>query len=129
MGGLEVRDRAGQWRFAPPLPDAIVINTGDLMERWTNGRFRSTVHRVRPIAGDRGSLFDRAVRRSGQRGSGGVHPELHRARDAVALSCHHGWRAPAPERSKRRTAETALQILQQMQAEPRRLARRDRPEP
>ena len=53
VGGLEVRDRAGRWRFAPPLADAIVINTGDLMERWTNGRFRSTVHRVRPIVGDR----------------------------------------------------------------------------
>lgn len=52
VGGLEVRDRAGQWRFAPPLPEAIVINTGDLMERWTNGHFRSTVHRVRPIVGD-----------------------------------------------------------------------------
>ena len=53
VGGLEVRDRAGQWHFAPPLQDAIVINTGDLMERWTNGHFRSTVHRVQPIAGDR----------------------------------------------------------------------------
>ena len=53
VGGLEVRDRAGHWHLAPPLPDAIVINTGDLMERWTNGQFRSTVHRVRPIVGDR----------------------------------------------------------------------------
>lgn len=53
VSGLEVRDRTGQWRFAPPMADAIVINTGDLMERWTNGRFRSTLHRVRPITGDR----------------------------------------------------------------------------
>jgi isopenicillin N synthase-like dioxygenase len=35
------------------MPGAIVINTGDLMERWTNGHFRSTVHRVRPISGTR----------------------------------------------------------------------------
>jgi len=52
VGGLEVRDSAGRWRFAPPIADAIVINTGDLMERWTNGYFRSTLHRVRPITGD-----------------------------------------------------------------------------
>jgi isopenicillin N synthase-like dioxygenase len=53
VGGLEVRDSTGQWRFAPPLANSIVINTGDLMERWTNGYFRSTLHRVRPITGDR----------------------------------------------------------------------------
>jgi isopenicillin N synthase-like dioxygenase len=49
--GLEVRDANGEWRSAPPVPGAVVINTGDLMERWTNGRFRSTLHRVRPITG------------------------------------------------------------------------------
>jgi isopenicillin N synthase-like dioxygenase len=53
VGGLELRDADGEWRLAPPVPQAVLINTGDLMERWTNGRFPSTVHRVRPISGTR----------------------------------------------------------------------------
>ena len=53
VGGLEVRDAQGVWIPAPPVPGCTVINTGDLMERWTNGRFRSTLHRVRPIEGAR----------------------------------------------------------------------------
>ncbi len=53
VGGLELLGQDGQWLPAPPLQGAAVINTGDLMERWTNGRFRSTVHRVRPISGNR----------------------------------------------------------------------------
>lgn len=53
VGGLELRDASGEWRAAPPLTDSAIINTGDLMERWTNGRFRSTRHRVRPISGNR----------------------------------------------------------------------------
>jgi isopenicillin N synthase-like dioxygenase len=53
VGGLELLGADGAWHPAPPVSDAIVINTGDLMERWTNGRFRSTVHRVRPVTGPR----------------------------------------------------------------------------
>ena len=53
VGGLELLGADGQWHSAMPMQRAAVINTGDLMERWTNGRFRSTVHRVRPISGDR----------------------------------------------------------------------------
>ena len=58
VGGLELLGADGQWQPAVPMGGAAVINTGDLMERWTNGRFRSTVHRVRPITGkqDRYSL-------------------------------------------------------------------------
>ncbi len=45
-GGLEVADRDGTWHEARVVPDSFVINVGDLMSRWTNGRWRSTLHRV-----------------------------------------------------------------------------------
>lgn len=46
VGGLEVMNRQGNWISAPSVPDAVLINTGDLMERWSNDVFRSTQHRV-----------------------------------------------------------------------------------
>lgn len=45
-GGLQVRNRSGQWIEAPPIPGTLVCNIGDLLQRWTNDRFVSTVHRV-----------------------------------------------------------------------------------
>jgi isopenicillin N synthase-like dioxygenase len=46
VGGLEVLDLGGRWVGVPPVPGAFVINIGDLMARWTNDRWRSTLHRV-----------------------------------------------------------------------------------
>jgi isopenicillin N synthase-like dioxygenase len=34
-----------------PVEDALVINIGDLMQRWTNDRFRATRHRVINMSG------------------------------------------------------------------------------
>jgi isopenicillin N synthase-like dioxygenase len=46
-GGLEVLDpRTETWTPVPAQPGAIVVNLGDLMARWTNDRWRSTMHRV-----------------------------------------------------------------------------------
>ncbi|WP_304640923.1 isopenicillin N synthase family dioxygenase [Pseudomonas sp.] len=45
-GGLEVCTRAGDWIRATPIPGTVVVNTGDLMQRWTNHVFCSTPHRV-----------------------------------------------------------------------------------
>jgi len=48
-GGLQVKasdERSGGWTPVPREPGAFVINLGDLMSRWTNDRWVSTLHRV-----------------------------------------------------------------------------------
>ena len=46
IGGLEIQQRNGEWAAMPPIPGTLVVNIGDLLERWSNRRYRSTVHRV-----------------------------------------------------------------------------------
>lgn len=44
--GLEIMSPSGQWLQAPVVPDGLVVNIGDMMMRWTNGLYKSTMHRV-----------------------------------------------------------------------------------
>jgi len=45
-GGLQVRNRDGSWQDIKYVPGSFVINIGDLMARWTNDAWVSTLHRV-----------------------------------------------------------------------------------
>lgn len=45
-GGLELQRRDGSWMPVSSLAGQIVVNVGDMLQRATNGRLRSTTHRV-----------------------------------------------------------------------------------
>jgi len=48
VAGLQVLGRDGGWHDVQPADGALLINLGDLMARWTNDRWTSTLHRVKP---------------------------------------------------------------------------------
>ena len=54
-GGLQLRTGEA-WEDVPAEPDRVLVNTGDLMAHWSNDRYRSTWHRVQPVARERFSI-------------------------------------------------------------------------
>lgn len=46
VGGLQVESLDGEWIQAPPIEGTLIINVADLLNRWTDGAYKSTPHRV-----------------------------------------------------------------------------------
>jgi isopenicillin N synthase-like dioxygenase len=44
--GLQAKNLAGEWIDVPPADGTLAVNFGQLLERWTAGRVRATMHRV-----------------------------------------------------------------------------------
>ena len=50
--GLQIATEPGKWRDVPYVANSFVVNTGDTLHRWSNGRYLSTPHRVLPPVGE-----------------------------------------------------------------------------
>ncbi|XP_069138904.1 uncharacterized protein [Argopecten irradians] len=46
VGGLEIQTLDGEYAPVTPIPDTVLINIGDLMQRWTSDQLKATKHRV-----------------------------------------------------------------------------------
>ena len=46
VSGLQARNSGGDWIDVPPQEGTLAVNFGKLLERWTGGQIRATVHRV-----------------------------------------------------------------------------------
>ena len=54
--GLQILLPSGDWFPATPVAGGILVNTGEFLHRWSNGRFLATPHRVLTPARDRYSM-------------------------------------------------------------------------
>jgi isopenicillin N synthase-like dioxygenase len=50
--GLEILTKSGEWVQAPAHDGMLLFNNADLLQRWTNDRWRSAPHRVFNLEGD-----------------------------------------------------------------------------
>lgn len=74
-GGLQVMTPSGKFIDATPIEGTVVVNAGDLLERWSNDRIKSTKHRV---------VEPPAI----TKGEGGAREDCYPARYSVVYFCN-----------------------------------------
>src|SRR5262249_41802445 len=90
--GLQVRLPSGGWFDVPYIPGSFAVNAGDMLYRWTNGRFKSTPHRALPPVGQhRHSIPHGTPHRYGHR----LPANMSGSRQPTALSVHYLRRVSA----------------------------------
>ncbi len=95
--GLQVKRRDGKWIAITALPDQIVVNVGDMLQRLTNGVLKSTIHRVvnpRPRKNEHLALQHSVLHAPALRNEPGRPGALRNARQPQEGSRHHGRRVP-----------------------------------
>ena len=94
IGGLQIQNTQGYWLDAPPIDGTLVVNIGDLLQRWTSGEFRSAPHRVlSPDVTDRISLvlaFDPNPESIVDAGE--IFPEQRAAAEPITCGDYLDWR-------------------------------------
>ena len=121
--GLQVQGADGVWIDVIPQPGALLVNLGDLMARWTNGRWTSSLHRVLPP-------IDQEGRVSRRRSAAYFHDGNADATISALPACC-GFGMPAPlepitvaEHLRRKLAGSrALQVNTAAQGESQRIRR------
>jgi isopenicillin N synthase-like dioxygenase len=61
MSSLQVRQSDGTWKWVKHIPGAIVVNAGEMMEFWTGGYYKATVHQGTSNSPFSGKIADISV--------------------------------------------------------------------
>ena len=106
IGGLEIADlgsasteksvefeKHGMFRHVKPIPDTVIVNLGYLLMRWSNGRWRNTIHRVvEPPLLLQGMVVNKSNASSNTRADAETPDDISPARYSIPLSA-----TPDPE--------------------------------